>query len=238
MADCAHIHTAGALPCALECRETSSQRISSLLPPSLSPLFLPLPSFRPLAPLLPPCHTPSYTPLQELEEEYDKARSILKEALRAANWTATVDSTYSDYLEALAGNSSSSGDGGGGADGAAAAAADKEAVAEAGEAAEASAAAAGDEEAAAADGDAAASDEGAAAAVKGAKGGGLDSALLSKVAAVRDSHKRVYFEEQVRGAHWTRGGWGGGGETQMQIKVSVWRGVYGLVCLCGRRRRL
>jgi hypothetical protein len=114
--------------------------------------------------------------LQELEEEYDKARSVLKDALRAANWTATVDSNYTEYLEALTGGDS-------GVDGAAAQ------EDEGGEAA-----AGGDgADTAMADADA---DEGKGS--KGDKGGGLAASLAAKVAAVRDSHKRVYFEEQVR----------------------------------------
>jgi hypothetical protein len=41
--------------------------------------------------------------LQELEEEWEKARPLLKEALRAAGWSATAESSYEEYLEALAG---------------------------------------------------------------------------------------------------------------------------------------
>jgi hypothetical protein len=40
--------------------------------------------------------------LQELEEEWEKAKPLLKEVLRAAGWTATADSSYDEYLEALA----------------------------------------------------------------------------------------------------------------------------------------
>jgi hypothetical protein len=40
--------------------------------------------------------------LQELEEEWDKAKPLLKEVLRAAGWSATADSSYEGYLEALA----------------------------------------------------------------------------------------------------------------------------------------
>jgi hypothetical protein len=130
-------------------------------------------------------------PLQELEEEYDKARSVLKDALRAANWTATVDSTYTEYLEALTGSD----------DAADSAAADKEG--EVGEGAGAAAGGAGDT--AMADVDA---NEGKGS--KGDKGDGLDASLAAKVAAVRDSHKRVYFEEQVRsnrGCGWRQRAW-------------------------------
>jgi hypothetical protein len=49
-------------------------------------------------------HMPVSPLSQELEDEYDKARPILKDALRAANWVATPDSTYADYLEALLGD--------------------------------------------------------------------------------------------------------------------------------------
>lgn len=130
--------------------------------------------------------------LQELEEEYDKARGVLKDALRAANWIATPDSTYTDYLEALSG--------GDGSKAAAAAAAGK---AEGGEGGEDAAAAAADGAAAAADGgdgDTAMADAEAGKGISrgSEKGGGLDAELAAKVAAIRDSHKRVYFEEQVR----------------------------------------
>lgn len=37
----------------------------------------------------------------ELEEEYDKGRSLMKEALKEAGWSATVDSTYVSFVEAL-----------------------------------------------------------------------------------------------------------------------------------------
>lgn len=39
--------------------------------------------------------------VQELEEEYEKARPLLKDALRSAGWSATPDSTYTDYCEVL-----------------------------------------------------------------------------------------------------------------------------------------
>ncbi|WIA16549.1 hypothetical protein OEZ85_013221 [Tetradesmus obliquus] len=76
----------------------------------------------------------------ELEEEWDKAKPLLKEALRAAGWAAAADSSYEAYLEALAVQQQQQ-------DGEAA----KEGAAE----------------------------------------------LASKLAAMRDSHKRCYFEEQV-----------------------------------------
>jgi hypothetical protein len=135
--------------------------------------------------------------LQELEEEYDKARSVLKDALRAANWVATPDSTYTDYLEALSGSDSSKGT--------AAAAADKAEGGEGGEDAAADGAAAaadgggeGDGDTAMADADA---DAGKGSSKSSEKGGGLDAELAAKLAAIRDSHKRVYFEEQVRGLY-------------------------------------
>eukprot|EP00878_Enallax_costatus_P007972 GHUV01008338.1.p1 GENE.GHUV01008338.1~~GHUV01008338.1.p1 ORF type:complete len:419 (+),score=115.06 GHUV01008338.1:42-1259(+) len=37
----------------------------------------------------------------ELEEEYDKARPLMKEALKESGWTATPDSTYLSFVEAL-----------------------------------------------------------------------------------------------------------------------------------------
>ncbi|KAF6257845.1 hypothetical protein COO60DRAFT_1701643 [Scenedesmus sp. NREL 46B-D3] len=82
----------------------------------------------------------------ELEEEWEKARPLLKEALRAAGWTATAESSYEGYLEALAGQQQQQ------------------------------------------DGEAADGGE-------GVKRGAAESA--AKLAAMRDSHKRCYFEEQV-----------------------------------------
>jgi hypothetical protein len=38
---------------------------------------------------------------QELEEEFDKARPLLKEALKQGGWSATPDSSYVDYCEVL-----------------------------------------------------------------------------------------------------------------------------------------
>lgn len=52
------------------------------------------------------------------------------------------------------------------------------------------------------------------------KVGGRDSSLAAKVAGIRDSHKRVYFEEQVRkglGCGWGLVWWVGQG---------VWGGCY------------
>lgn len=144
---------------------------------------------------------------QELEEEYDKARSVLKDALRAANWTATPDSEYTDYLEALTAA-------GGGSDGSSGADKDAEAAAkpEGGE----DAAAADDDD----DGDTAMADGDEA---KGSKGegskGGAASGLAAKVAAIRDSHKRVYFEEQVRRCY--RGAEGGGGGWLVHVPLAV-----------------
>jgi hypothetical protein len=86
--------------------------------------------------------------LQELEEEWEKAKPLLKEALRAAGWTAAADSSYEGYLEALAAWQQQQ------------------------------------QDAAAADGG------------EGSKEGAADSA--AKLAAMRDSHKRCYFEELVR----------------------------------------
>lgn len=37
----------------------------------------------------------------EMEEEYDKARTLIKEALKEADWTASHDSTYMSFVEAL-----------------------------------------------------------------------------------------------------------------------------------------
>lgn len=140
--------------------------------------------------------------LQELEDEYDKARSILKDALRAANWTATVDSTYTEYLEVLSGSSTDT------------AAADK-LEGEGGEGAAAGAAGDGGGDTAMADADESAKGG------KGDKVGGLDASLAAKVAAVRDSHKRVYFEEQVRTPHPRKGFQGGEGVTGMVFRALV-----------------
>jgi hypothetical protein len=49
--------------------------------------------------------------LQELEEEWEKARPLLKEAMCAAGWTATAESSYEEYLEALAGQQQQQEDG-------------------------------------------------------------------------------------------------------------------------------
>eukprot|EP00775_Hariotina_reticulata_P012499 gene12499-12634_t len=73
----------------------------------------------------------------ELEEEFDKARPLLKEALKQAGWSAAPDSSYVEYCEVL----------------------EKQA--------------------------------GAAADPEGTEGS------ESKLAAIRDSHKRSYFEELV-----------------------------------------
>lgn len=37
----------------------------------------------------------------ELEDEYDKARPLMKEALKESGWSATPDSTYLSFIEAL-----------------------------------------------------------------------------------------------------------------------------------------
>lgn len=37
----------------------------------------------------------------EMEEEYEKARSLMKDALKEAEWTAAHDSTYISFVEAL-----------------------------------------------------------------------------------------------------------------------------------------
>lgn len=90
--------------------------------------------------------------MQELEEEYERARPLLKDALRAAGWTASPDADYGAFIDALQGAAS---------EGAAAAATGGEA----------------DEQQ-----------------QQQQQPEGADTA---KVAAVRDSLKRAYYEEQV-----------------------------------------
>ncbi len=91
--------------------------------------------------------------MQELEEEYERARPLLKDALRAAGWTASPDADYGAFIDALQGAAS---------EGAAAAAAGGEADKQQQQ--------------------------------QQQQPEGADTA---KVAAVRDSLKRAYYEEQV-----------------------------------------